>query len=591
MPSKHLIGPFVRRFLLEDVTADRNLSPHTRKSYRDCLRLLFEHLATDCGTDPTKVTVEQVDATRVRAFLRQLEDRRGNSIATRNRRLAALRSLFRFIARLQPELVDHAAQVCAIPDRKAPVPVVAYLSRQEVESLLAVPNRNTAQGRRDYCLLLLLYNTGARASEATGLTIGDLTLVGSPCARFLGKGGKHRLCPLWPRTVAILREVIGPRLDGPPHAPVFLSQRRQPLTRFGAYELVKRVARKATESTPSLAKKRVSPIPCDTAPQSICCKLGSTSTRSVPGSAMSLWRPRIAMPKSTWRPRPAPCRHARKAYPNHPPRTARLGIRTRISWNFLHPCRLGTPSVMLGVSFETRRDSSPFPRTANMSELPTLYLHYVLDAWVRQWRQEQARGEVIIVRYADDFVLGFQHRGDAVRLREALEARLTDNGLALHPEKTRLIEFGRFAAASRAGRGEGKPKTFDFLGFTHYCGKTRQGRFQLGRKPIAKRMSRKLKGLKRLLLRNRHADPKDTARWLGQVLNGWLNYYAVPGSYRFLARFRERLKRIWARTLRRRSQKGRIDWKKLDALCKELWPAVRIRHPWPNQRFAVRYTR
>ena len=223
--------------------------------------------------------------------------------------------------------------------------------------------------------------------------------------------------------------------------------------------------------------------------------------------------------------------------------------------------------------------------------LANVYLHYVLDAWVRQWRQEQARGEVIIVRYADDFVLGFQHRGDAVRLREALEARLADNGLALHPEKTRLIEFGRFAAASRAGRGEGKPKTFDFLGFTHYCGKTRQGRFQLGRKPIAKRMSRKLKGLKRLLLRNRHADPKDTARWLGQVLNGWLNYYAVPGSYRFLARFRERLKRIWARTLRRRSQKGRIDWKKLDALCKELWPAVRIRHPWPNQRFAVRYTR
>ena len=129
--------------------------------------------------------------------------------------------------------------------------------------------------------------------------------------------------------------------------------------------------------------------------------------------------------------------------------------------------------------------------------LANVYLHYVLDAWVRQWRQEQARGEVIMVRYADDFVLGFQHRGDAVRLREALEARLADNGLALHPEKTRLIEFGRFAAASRAGRGEGKPKTFDFLGFTHYCGKTRQGRFQLGRKPIAKRMSRKLKGLKR----------------------------------------------------------------------------------------------
>ncbi len=259
MPSKHLIGPFVRRFLLEHVTADRNLSPHTRKSYRDCLRLLFEYIATDCGTDPTQVTVEQVDATQVRAFLRHLEDRRGNSIATRNRRLASLRTLFRFIAGLRPELVDHAAQVCAIPDRKAPIPVMPYLSKREVESLLAVPNRCTDHGQRDYCLLLLLYNTGARASEATGLTVGDLSLVGSPCARFLGKGGKHRLCPLWPRTVDILRQVLGARLDGPPHAPVFLSQRRRQLTRFGVYELVKRVARMATRSTPSLAKKRVSP--------------------------------------------------------------------------------------------------------------------------------------------------------------------------------------------------------------------------------------------------------------------------------------------------------------------------------------------
>ena len=259
MPSKQLIGPFVRRFLLEDVTADRNLSPHTRKSYRDCLRLLFEYLATNRGTDPTQVTVEQVDATQVRSFLCHLEDHRGNSIATRNRRLASLRSLFRFIARLEPELVDHAAQVCAIPDRKAPIPVMPYLTRQEVESLLAVPDRSTDQGQRDYGLLLLLYNTGARASEATGLTVGDLTLVGSPCARFLGKGGKRRLCPLWPRTVDTLRQILGTRLDGPPHAPVFLSQRRQQLTRFGAYELVKRVTRRATCSTPSLAKKRVSP--------------------------------------------------------------------------------------------------------------------------------------------------------------------------------------------------------------------------------------------------------------------------------------------------------------------------------------------
>lgn len=259
MPSQHLIGPYIRRFLLEHVTADRNLSPHTRNSYRDCLRLLLEYLANHRATDPTQVSVQQVDASLVREFLRHLEDERGNCVATRNRRLAAVRSLFRFIGRLDPELVDHAAQVCAIPDRKAPVPVIPYLSKPEVEALLAVPDRGTDQGRRDYCILLLLYNTGARASEAAGLTLADLNLFGSPHARFLGKGSKHRLCPLWPRTVEILRQTIGTRLDGPPAAPVFLSQRREGLTRFGVYELVTRTAREASKTTPSLANKHVSP--------------------------------------------------------------------------------------------------------------------------------------------------------------------------------------------------------------------------------------------------------------------------------------------------------------------------------------------
>ena len=259
MPSQHLIGPFVRRFLLEHVTADRNLSPHTRKSYRDGLRLLFEFLAERCGTDSTQVSVQQVDASLVRKFLSHLEDQRGNSVATRNRRLAAVRSLFRFIARLEPELVDHAAQVCAIPDRKAPVPVIPYLSKSEVEAMLAIPDRATDQGRRDYCILLLLYNTGARASEAVGLTMADLNLAGSPHVRFLGKGRKHRLCPLWPRTVDILREMIRTRFDDSPAAAVFLSQRRQRLTRFGIYELVTRVAREASQTTPSMANKRVSP--------------------------------------------------------------------------------------------------------------------------------------------------------------------------------------------------------------------------------------------------------------------------------------------------------------------------------------------
>ena len=259
MPSPHLIGPFVRRFLLEELDADRNLSPHTRHSYRDCLLLLFRFISARHGTDSTRVTVEQVDAALTRAFLHDLEQRRGNCVATRNQRLAALRSLFRFIGRLAPELVEHAAQIVAIPDRRAPVPILDYLDKSEVEALLAVPDRNSAQGRRDYALLLLLYNTGARASEAARLSLADLRLVGSPAARFFVKGRKQRLCPLWPHTVQSLRSAIGARLDGPPDAPVFLSQRRTALTRFGVYELIKRVTKQAVMSMPSLRAKRISP--------------------------------------------------------------------------------------------------------------------------------------------------------------------------------------------------------------------------------------------------------------------------------------------------------------------------------------------
>ena len=144
---------------------------------------------------------------------------------------------------------------------------------------------------------------------------------------------------------------------------------------------------------------------------------------------------------------------------------------------------------------------------------------------------------MIIVRYADDFVLGFQYRSDAVRFQRDATARLAGYGLDLHPDKTRLIEFGRFAAANRKRRGQGKPETFDFLGFTHYCRRTRGGKFGLGRKPIAKRMSRKLRALKNALKRRMHEDERETGQWLGQVLNGWLNYYAVPTSYPHLRRF------------------------------------------------------
>ena len=224
--------------------------------------------------------------------------------------------------------------------------------------------------------------------------------------------------------------------------------------------------------------------------------------------------------------------------------------------------------------------------------LANVYLHYALDAWVhRTWRPQEARGEVVIVRYADDFVLGFQYRSDAERFQREAAARLAGYGLELHPEKTRLIEFGRFARANRRKRGQGRPETFDFLGFTHYCRETRNKRFGLGRKPIAKRMNRKLQALKRELRRRMHEDKLATGRWLGQVLNGWLNYYAVPTSYAHLRRFRRYLTRHWMQTLRRRSQKDSYGWEQLEALCAKLWPRTQIRHPWPEQRFAVKYSR
>lgn len=259
MPDHHLMGPFVRRFLLEDLVADRNLSLNTQKSYRDAIRLLFAFVAERYSTDPTCVTVEQVDAAVVRGFLVHIQDDRGNSIATRNQRLAALHSLFRFIGRLVPELVEHAAQIQAIPLRRTTAPVMPYLDKLEMDALLAVPDRRRAQGRRDYALLLLLYNTGARATAAAQVTVADLNLGTSPSARFHSKGRKIRTCPLWARTAKILRDLLGSRLDGPCESPVFLNVRGQPITRHGVYALVARTVDKATETVPSLRDKRVSP--------------------------------------------------------------------------------------------------------------------------------------------------------------------------------------------------------------------------------------------------------------------------------------------------------------------------------------------
>ena len=188
-------------------------------------------------------------------------------------------------------------------------------------------------------------------------------------------------------------------------------------------------------------------------------------------------------------------------------------------------------------------------------------------------------------------MVGFQYKRDAEHFLCAVEERFRGFELSLHPDKTRLIEFGRFATARRRKYGKGRPETFDFLGFTHYCMETRGGNFQLGRKPVAKRMARTLKRIKETLVRRRHHNVEATAIWLGKVVNGWLNYFAVPTSFRFLHRFVRRLQRLWLGILRRRSQKDRYRWTSLARLTATYWPRLEIRHPWPDQRFAVNSTR
>jgi RNA-directed DNA polymerase len=220
--------------------------------------------------------------------------------------------------------------------------------------------------------------------------------------------------------------------------------------------------------------------------------------------------------------------------------------------------------------------------------LANVFLHYVLDLWVRQWRSRQAHGDVIFVRYADDFVLGFQHRGDAERFLQQLRERLAKFGLELHPDKTRLIEFGRFAAQRRAERGEGKPQTFDFLGFTHCCGTTRQGAFTIKRVSVAKRMRVKLQALKGQLKRAMHRPVTEVGQWLRSVVQGWFNYHAVPGNRHCLDQFRTQVARLWLHVLRRRSHKGRRwTWDRMTRLIDRWLPRSKTLHLFPNQRLIV----
>jgi RNA-directed DNA polymerase len=223
--------------------------------------------------------------------------------------------------------------------------------------------------------------------------------------------------------------------------------------------------------------------------------------------------------------------------------------------------------------------------------LANIYLHYVFDLWAHQWRQRHARGDIILVRYADDIVVGFEHRAEAERFLADLRERMAAFGLTLHPEKTRLIEFGRHAAANRRARGLGKPETFSFLGFTHICGQSRRGGFQLKRKSRSDRVRRTLRAVKEALRRRMHETIDEQGAWLKQVARGFYAYHAVPTNARALWDFRYHLTDLWRRTLRWRSQKDATTWARMTQLQDRWLPRPRITHPWPNRRFAVRHPR
>lgn len=223
--------------------------------------------------------------------------------------------------------------------------------------------------------------------------------------------------------------------------------------------------------------------------------------------------------------------------------------------------------------------------------LANVYLHYVFDLWAQQWRRREATGNVIVVRYADDIVAGFEREADARRFWDAMRARFEQFGLELHGEKTRLLEFGRYAAARRRQRGLGKPETFTFLGFTFFCGRSRRGAFLLHRKTRADRMRAKLQEIKNELRRCMHAAIPDQGRWLQSVVRGFFAYHAVPTNYKALAAFRYHVATLWRRMLCRRSQKATLTWDRMQRIVDAWLPLPRILHPWPSQRFAVTHPR
>jgi group II intron reverse transcriptase/maturase len=218
--------------------------------------------------------------------------------------------------------------------------------------------------------------------------------------------------------------------------------------------------------------------------------------------------------------------------------------------------------------------------------LANVYLHYAFDLWVKAWRKKVARGEMIVIRYADDAVLGFEHRTEAERFLKELGARLAKFGLELNTEKTRLIEFGRFAQSNRRERGKGKPETFDFLGFTHICGTAGNGKsFIVRRKTVAKKLRAKLQAIQGELRKRMHEPLRSTGEWLRTVVRGYYRYHAVPGNLQTLSAFRQRITRLWRHVIRRRSQQHPPSWERLGRLFAQWLPQPRALHPYPHERF------
>ncbi|MGC4053167.1 MAG: reverse transcriptase domain-containing protein [Paludibaculum sp.] len=223
--------------------------------------------------------------------------------------------------------------------------------------------------------------------------------------------------------------------------------------------------------------------------------------------------------------------------------------------------------------------------------LANVYLHYVFDLWVEAWRKKVATGEMIVVRYADDLVLGFEYRAEAEQFRKQFEERLAKFGLELHEEKTRLIEFGRFARQNRRQRGEGEPENFSFLGFRHQCGTSNRGYFTIWRQTVKQRLEAKLQQVKQTLRERMHAPVPEVGRWLERVVKGFNQYHGVPGNSASLERFVTRIGRYWRHVLKRRSQNGRLSAARIARLFNRWLPRPRVVHPYPDVRFDARYPR